>query len=96
MLLNIIQFFKVKFYPRKQNILYYLLEKELINNTKKSFNYINYEINPKFIVDKNLNKKVSDVIINFSEYFSGSFLNKFKSNLIDDAINYYYDVYICM
>jgi hypothetical protein len=94
LLLNLIQLFKTKFSYKKKNILYYLLEKELINNTEKSFNYINYEINPKFIIDKNLNKKVSDVIINFSEYFSGSFLNKFKSNLIDDAINYYYDVYI--
>ena len=94
LLLNLIQFFKTKFSKKKKNILYYLLEKEFINNTKKSFNYINYEINPKFIINKTINKKVSEVTINFSEYFSGSFLNKFKSNLIDDAINYYYDVYI--
>lgn len=94
LLLNLIQFFKDKFSYKKKNVLYYLLEKEIINNTKKSFNYINYEINSKFIFEKKINKKINNVIINFSEYFSDSFLNEFKSNFVDDAINYYYDVYI--
>ena len=54
LLLNLIQFFKTKFSKKKKNILYYLLEKEFINNTKKNFNYINYEINPKFIISSSL------------------------------------------
>ena len=94
LILSLIEFFLKKFGFKKKNILYYLLEKKIIDNTKKNFNYINYELNSELIPKKNLSKKLNDITIDFDKYFSNSVLIKFKSKLVDEAINYYYDVYI--